>query len=418
MKKITTIGIATILISLCLIQSCTSKSSNNQETKNFAAYHGHDKNIIQLVMDSAQVLKIKDPIDGSLSREEMIDTCLFVKLETNDNCLFGNIDKILIDSTGIYIMDSREAESIFRFDREGHFLNKIGKTGRGPGEYIFPQDFDILDGEVYVFNGNQSKIFKYSVDGVYLNEISLNMRCNAFSVLSSDKIVLYAESLYPNNHLGNLSQNHLFLMNQKGEILDAAVKKDNRLSNLNFTNQSKCLFKQANGISFSPDLSDTIYEIQDTTISVKYAIDLGNNKIDIDNFSGLDGHDFYEKIGKSSKVTFDGKHFETKDHLCFSLSQKHKVIRVFYDKNSKQIKYGARLKHDKMFYVNLDFVGATNDYFISLLGSDLLCNLNKQLEATSDTINYDRTNRFIQLVMGATLNDNPILVLSKMKRIK
>lgn len=405
-----------VFIVLFLIQGCINASFKKNENKSFVEYKLEDKNIIRWMKDSSQVLKIDGRMDRSLNLSEIIDTCKFVKLETNDNCLFGNIDKIRIDSTGIYIMDCKEAESIFRFDRNGHFLNKIGSAGRGPGEYFFPQDFDLFDGKVYVFNGNQSKIFKYSVDGVYLDEISLNLRCNAFSVLSSNKIVLYAENGYTNEHLGNLSHNHLFLIDKRGEIIDGDVKMDKRLKRMNFTKESACMVNQNNRVSFSPYFSNTIYEIQDTVIKLKYNIDLGKNEADIANLRDLNAYDIQEKLNSSGKVIFSGEHYETKKHLCFGLSIKNRIIEVIYDKNSRKIKYGSSYKRDGVnFLADLNFIGATKDYFIGSCGCEFLCELKKQLEISSNGNTPCKSNSIYKLIMESTPNDSPVLVFSSIK---
>ena len=62
-------------------------------------------------------------------------------LETREDCLIGRIESLQVFDERIYILDSRKAKSLFVFDMEGKFIQKIGSYGNGPGEYNEPLDF-------------------------------------------------------------------------------------------------------------------------------------------------------------------------------------------------------------------------------------------------------------------------------------
>jgi len=68
---------------------------------------------------------------------QIADSIVFIPLETNSNILIAGAGSIHIDQEDI-ILGSIRGQSksyIFRFDRQGKFLNTIGTIGRGPGEY-------------------------------------------------------------------------------------------------------------------------------------------------------------------------------------------------------------------------------------------------------------------------------------------
>lgn len=61
-----------------------------------------------------------------------------IPLETSENCLIGAYNKkvkIIAENIffGFFVMD--QPAVLFRFDKEGNFINKIGSGGRGPGEH-------------------------------------------------------------------------------------------------------------------------------------------------------------------------------------------------------------------------------------------------------------------------------------------
>src|SRR5690606_33642192 len=89
-------------------------------------------------VDSSRVLDIAvdmAQVEDYLYVQDVIDSIRYVMLETTDECLIGNISELYVDGQFIFIVDNTIFESVFVFDESGHFLNKIGRLGRGPAEY-------------------------------------------------------------------------------------------------------------------------------------------------------------------------------------------------------------------------------------------------------------------------------------------
>ena len=76
-------------------------------------------------------------------KQEKVELCLsdeankidIVPLETTEHSLLSTIVDVFITDKEIFIWDLKNG--IFRFSRDGTFLNKIGKRGQGPGEYLY-----------------------------------------------------------------------------------------------------------------------------------------------------------------------------------------------------------------------------------------------------------------------------------------
>ena len=62
----------------------------------------------------------------------------YVMLETNENALLGNVEKMKVDSSVIAVQDKGR---ILLFQHDGKFITKIDKLGRGAGEYLSVEDF-------------------------------------------------------------------------------------------------------------------------------------------------------------------------------------------------------------------------------------------------------------------------------------
>ena len=59
----------------------------------------------------------------------------YVMLETNENTLLGNVERMKVDSSVIAVQDKGR---ILLFQHDGKFITKIDKLGRGAGEYLSP----------------------------------------------------------------------------------------------------------------------------------------------------------------------------------------------------------------------------------------------------------------------------------------
>ena len=117
-----------------------------------------------------------------------------IYLETNDSCLVGNIKDVRVDDDLIFI---RTDNRILLFSYEGTFIRSFAHRGRGAGEYLNIQSFDLSPEkeELYIFDRDIRKIQVYSYNNNYLRTISLEDYPFDFAVLSSGDLILF----YPQN---------------------------------------------------------------------------------------------------------------------------------------------------------------------------------------------------------------------------
>ena len=68
-------------------------------------------------------------------------------------------------------------QGILRYDKEGHFMNKIGAIGQGPGEYSRFYQMAINETEriIYVYRMDISALLSFSYEGTFLNKHSLQL---------------------------------------------------------------------------------------------------------------------------------------------------------------------------------------------------------------------------------------------------
>ena len=109
---------------------------------------GDDNNHQLITVDIHQQGEIKDFIksmDG------------YVFLETNDSSILQGIDKLKIEDDVIYIADGDVLQMFGK--KDGKWLGKIDRQGRGPGEYMYINDFDVYESEIYVLTGDRIIVY-------------------------------------------------------------------------------------------------------------------------------------------------------------------------------------------------------------------------------------------------------------------
>ncbi len=82
-----------------------------------------------------------------------------IALETTNESLIRNINKIEFYKDDIYVLDLEGSKSLLVFSKNGKYKYKIGRIGNGPGEYSEPRDFDIDEEEVRILTHNKLLIY-------------------------------------------------------------------------------------------------------------------------------------------------------------------------------------------------------------------------------------------------------------------
>ena len=81
-----------------------------------------------IISDSTLIQINVDPGgEESYAFDSLIDDISYIKLETNSDCLIGNIHQILCSKDYIFIMDVFVANAVYCFDKQGRFIRRIGK---------------------------------------------------------------------------------------------------------------------------------------------------------------------------------------------------------------------------------------------------------------------------------------------------
>ncbi len=87
-----------------------------------------------------------------------------VTFENSSEVIFGRLNGIDVDNSGtVYIAERSDGnEGIYVFDAEGTFINKIGRSGRGPGEFQDLDDIEAFGDQIFTLDATLLRIQVFS----------------------------------------------------------------------------------------------------------------------------------------------------------------------------------------------------------------------------------------------------------------
>jgi len=202
-----------------------------------------------------------------LKLSTLIDSIEFVKLSNEPEAVIGNINKIVVQDSCIYILDRYKTKSLKKFSRRGNYLTIIGKQGAGPEEYIEPTDFIVWDNEIIVYDQFKSDLKFYDLSGNFKYAKRTPFLFFKFALLSSNQYIFNSISMDGNSHLPSINDYQIFVTDSTFQIdyrgfLSSKDKFSNYIVENNFTSYRGKIFVH-------PIFSDTLpMEYQEFRTSV------------------------------------------------------------------------------------------------------------------------------------------------------
>ena len=259
------------------------------------------------------------PVPLSSIGEELV----YVPLETRPDLVLGQVQPLSVEvyDSLIFINDTKQ---LYLFDINGKFIRKIGRIGRGPGEYLLPY-FTVDNDNRLVYVGGSDKINCFDFDGNDMGSFALDFYVLNF-IVNNDGTILFQKENYstPYVHWPD-SVSGWYITDGKGEV----VSKIRSSYGNNFTSSMLYLipttmYRYNNTIHFKELFSDTLFCFMGD-IKVPYAIfNYGKYWQDV---SLLQHDDFFDvnakKVLRTSLILEDDSHLffrlyfsETKISLC------------------------------------------------------------------------------------------------------
>jgi 6-bladed beta-propeller len=123
----------------------------------------------------------------------LVEDVRFIALETSPDCFLDqDISKIELFNKEIFISDYKY---IYRFSLNGKFLNRIGKRGRGPGEYSSKgfQSFliDKQNSQLIIFDLVTQRMIAYDIEGKFVRGKSIDFMPGPMEWVNEESFAVY-----------------------------------------------------------------------------------------------------------------------------------------------------------------------------------------------------------------------------------
>ncbi len=327
-----------------------------------------------------------------------------IPLETKENSLIGNIDKVVFTDDYIFVFDWLSSRAIFQFDTSGNFIRKIGKQGQGPGEYLMIYDFDVYNNKLIVLDMGYKLIY-YTLEGEYVNQTELKD-------FVTGKLISLNKDLLAFNTTGS-EPYELTIATPKGEVKNQYLPKLKLRKPLGINS----LYKTANRTYFKTTYNDTVYKILESGNMISdYYIDYGNKALKIKEFEGLANAD--QKLKKNlykycnTVSLFDNNNFR---YLTFTYNNELWINIHNNRTNTNILTKKENIENDITLEKSSYIIGTKNNKFVFLVQpQDLLLELSHNKDNTYSNEYVNRIKKIIK-EKEITEEDNPILVLYTFK---
>lgn len=309
----------------------------------------------------------------------------YIVLETNEQCLLGVIHKVLIYSDYILVLDKEISKCVYLFNRSGKFLRQIGSKGTGSGEYLYLEDFNVINDKIFLLTGLDRKLIVYDFDGNLKREERMSDHGGYIIGLFSD------ESYFT---LRSNSRINLNYWEKNGKLRNTIFEKKYSFINWQIS-KGYSLMKNAQYIS--PKFTETIYKIDKKGMYPIYKFDYGKRNFPIGEVNNTE--ELREKY-KSKKYTSLHSFTISDDFIITKFISSSPCNGLYFRKNGQLI-LAKRLMCNNMLLTYS--VGEFENGVIFSAESAMLVNIK----------NYKGNESLPLEFQDIKSDDNPVLILLK-----
>jgi len=185
-----------------------------------------------------------------------------VALETKDDCLIGNINRIIIDNSKIIILNDN-VEVLIYDSKTGKFVSKVRRIGNGKGEYrkIMDIAYDDDKNQLIVYTDSY-KLLIFDTSCNYINDVKLNNELY-------EKIIYTDGAVYFYNSLTEFNKKIIQVFDLNKKIFTTEIGNENINFNIRVNGVS---IVKSKSIWYANPLQNFISKINNSTVIYPYEL--------------------------------------------------------------------------------------------------------------------------------------------------
>ena len=251
-------------------------------------------------------------LEDSFKLSSLVKECQFIPLELTDKSVIGNIDKVLMADTLLFVMDSRISGGVFVFNiKNGTFIRKIGDIGNGHGEYheLYDMAIDTATQSIFLLC-EKRRLLRFSFSGQYKEEKAL-----PFLAIN---VEYWKNKFYFVN--GTPHEDNLYITDTNFDILSTHFPNDEYGEN---HRRLVHPFQQTQeGVLYHRFLDNHIYRIDGNgKVSILYTLDFGIKELGIEDIQNMPHQQLKNAMAQS------------KCHIKYFTEGNTYAVAIFFDED-------------------------------------------------------------------------------------
>jgi hypothetical protein len=323
--------------------------------------------------------------------------------------------RIFITANDIIL--SERNEGIMRFDLNGNYINHIGRKGRGPGEYLTGLHFAINSADSLVYIKQREKIFIYNYSGGFLGQISDTILKRFSTIALIDDLFYFTSPIYAQP---NFKHSRWLVTNK--DLCVLRIKEDYTVfESSGFTLNESNSYIHNNSLHYWNNYLDTVYNINKTEVMPRLIFNKDKYGI---NPEIMTKQNIHQRLGDYYIVQYlqETNHFFM---LRYIYANQYYIGILNKTDGNSQI---ANISEEPLSGIANDIDGGIEmyaqefqiingaEYFISSVNAyQLKAHVASDAFKNSTPKYPDKKRELEQLANSLSENDNPVLMIVKLK---
>ena len=339
--------------------------------------------------------------------DQIVDRCSFVRLTSEQPSLIGKIDQLILCDSFIVVVDKHIAKSIFVFNHEGKFLNRISRLGNGPGEYLLINHVAINDNnQVCILDNIKARVTLFDISGKFISSQDLPFKSVKMEFLGNDNILFDVQDCSPISGNKKIIEKSCYVLTDSNFKVKYTFGEDHSYNNPSFQFYMEDFLKSDGKIFSRLDHGNTIFEFNSDSVIARYELSLKGEKLYAPTIEDLSTPDLYTE-NRLKMPSFSGCFFFCKDYSCFKMlfPEREDLYTWFFKSN----------KTEKLLTLSTESDDAVLSRFYDPLAK---WNDNTLVQVIPPTILLSHKDEILSKSMvenpealydGLSLEDNPVL---------
>jgi hypothetical protein len=399
------------IISILIIFLVGCVSPHNKDSRyteeQIASLHLDSTTILHIEIDSITMVDLNSYLKKqSFDFGSLVKEVKFIPLETTDKSLLGDIYKVLVTDSNIYIYDKFKGGGLVIFNSEGKFVKRLA-SGQGPEEInrLYDISYDKERNELVIYQ--HSFLLFFTSSGEFIRRERLPFGFYNFTVIPEGYVFKSLDN-QGNEHLDLWEYYTLFITDKNFKLKSIAMPYPTNDVNYGGYNY---LYNNNNTIKVTQRFTDTIYQyISETNqLKARYALDYSKKRLPERYLQGT-YDEFHNAISQNDYFYNLGEYIDTEFHNVFFLRNDYIGLKtvIYRDKKSGNLIGGTNADFNMNEIPPLGFpIAASGNYFISVH----IPNKNDSFLSNSSIISDEDKIKIKDLQE----DDNPVLVFFQLK---